>query len=202
MKFSAKMIPVLGLASLLFGGSALAKPFSYTYAEGGIADVEDDGDQDADLMFLGGSYALDHTQRIIVRASVSKLDYDRDVEFDAISVGVGHPISISLRSDVLFALDYSFAESESDIRALDNVDADSLTASATSRTWLTNNIEGNLIASLIHQEVGNDNDSGVELGAGLRVYVIPPVSIAATISRSFIGDMDRDSIGVSARLQF
>lgn len=202
MKPFAKLYWAFGLSAVLISGAAVAKPFSYTYVEGGIADVEEDGNNDADYMFAGGSLALDPQQQILLRASVSNLDYDNNVELDTISIGVGHPVSISERSDVLFALDYSMAESDSSNPVLDNIDVDTLAASATSRTWLTNNIEGNLKVGLAHQETDNDDDTGVEVGAGLRVYLIPQFSVAANISRSFVGDMDRDILGLSARLQF
>ncbi|AKH68531.1 Outer membrane protein beta-barrel domain [Spongiibacter sp. IMCC21906] len=202
MRSSSKFIWAIGLGSVLLSGAAMAKPFSYNYVEGGIADVEDDDNNDADYMFAGGSLALDPQQQILLRASASNLDYDNNVELDAISIGVGHPISLSERSDVLMALDYSMAETDSPNPVLDGIDVDTLTASATSRTWLTNNIEGNLMVGLAHQETDRDDDTGAEIGAGVRLYIIPQFSVAANISRSFVGDLDRDLLGLSARLQF
>ena len=202
MKPSKKICWAMGLSAALLSGAALAKPFSYTYVEGGYADVEDDGNNGAENLYLNGSLALNPQQSILLRGSVGTLDYDNDLEFDTASIGVGHPMSISPRTDVLFALDYGFAESESRNPALDDIDVDTLTLSATSRTWLTNNIEGNLTAGVAHQEIDSDDDTGAELGAGIRLYVIPQFSVAANISRSFVGDLDRDVLGVSARLQF
>lgn len=202
MKNSAKWYWALGLGAALLSGAAAAKPFNYTYAEGGYAAVEDDGDNDADYIFIGGSLALDPQQQFILRANAGNLDYDNDLEFDSLSIGVGHPISLSQRSDVLLALDYSMAESDSRNPALDNIDVDTLTVSATSRTWLTSNIEGNLMVGIAQQDADNDDDTGAELGAALRYYVNPVFSVAANISRSFVGDLDRDSIGISARVDF
>lgn len=202
MKTSSKLVWALGLSTAVLSGAAMAKPFNYTYVEGGIADVEDDGDNDADYTYLGGSVALDPQQQFLLRGSIGNLDYGRNLELDTYSIGVGHPVKISPTTDVLFALDYSFGETDSRNPALDGVDVDTLTGSATSRTWLTNNIEGNLMIGVAQQEVGSEDDSGAEIGAGLRVYLIPQFSIAANISRSFVGDLDRDLIGVSARLDF
>ena len=188
-----------GFTSALAAGPLLAKDFSYTYVEGGFADVEIDND-DADQVYLGGSLALD--KNIFVRGSLGNLDYNRNQEFDTVTIGVGSASRMSDRSDLVVALDYGFAESESTNPLLDNIDVDTLTGSVMSRTWLTNNIEGNISAGLAYQDVDGDSDSGAVLGAGLRVYFIPQFSVAANISRSFVGDYDTDSVGINARLQF
>ena len=156
-----------GFTSAIAAGPLFAKDFSYTYVEGGFADVEVDND-DADQIYGGGSLALD--RNIFVRGSIGNLDYNRNLEFDTVSIGVGTPRKLSDRSDLVMALDYSFAESESTNPVLDNIDIDTLTGSVMSRTWLTNNIEGNLSAGLAYQDVDGDSDSGAVLGAGLRVY--------------------------------
>ena len=46
------------------------------------------------------------------------------------------------------------------------------------------------------------DDSGAILGAGIRLYVAPQISVAADFRRSFVGDLDTDSIGISGRVQF
>lgn len=188
-----------GFTSAIAAGPLFAKDFSYTYVEGGFADFEVDND-DADQIYGGGSLALD--RNIFVRGSIGNLDYNRNLEFDTVSIGVGTPRKLSDRSDLVMALDYSFAESESTNPVLDNIDIDTLTGSVMSRTWLTNNIEGNLSAGLAYQDVDGDSDSGAVLGAGLRVYIVPQFSVAGNISRSFVGDYDTDSVGINARLQF
>lgn len=200
MNISKKQLLGLGLVAAIATVQANAKEFSYTYVEGGFSDVDIDN-TDADYIYGGGSLALD--RNIFVRGSLGNLDVNKNLEFDTVSIGVGHPMKMSERSDLVLALDYSFAESDSKNPALDNADIDTLTGSVTSRTWLTNNVEGNLMGGLAHQDADfGGTDTGAILGAGVRVYVVPQFSLAANISRSFIGDLDTDEIGVSARLQF
>lgn len=200
MNISKKQLLGLGLVAAIASVQANAKEFSYTYVEGGFSDVDIDN-TDADYIYGGGSLALD--RNIFVRGSLGNLDVNKNLEFDTVSIGVGHPMKMSERSDLVLALDYSFAESDSKNPAWDNADIDTLTGSVTSRTWLTNNVEGNLMGGLAHQDADfGGTDTGAILGAGVRVYVVPQFSLAANISRSFIGDLDTDEIGVSARLQF
>tara|TARA_R110002050_G_scaffold101725_2_gene210046 strand:+ start:574 stop:1173 length:600 start_codon:yes stop_codon:yes gene_type:complete len=188
-----------GFAGAMSAGPLFAKDFSYTYVEAGFADVEVDNN-DADEFYAGGSLALD--RNIFVRGSLGNLDFNRNQEFDTVSIGVGHPMKMSDRTDLVASLDYNFAESESTNSALDDIDIDTLTGGVMSRTWLTNNIEGNLSAGLAYQDVDGDSDAGAVLGAGLRVYIVPQFSVAGKISRSFVGDYDTDSVGINARLQF
>lgn len=178
---------------LTLSAPLMAKEFSYSYGELGVADLEID-DRDADYIFGGGSLALD--KNIFVRASVGSLDLGPG-DADVVSLGVGHPMRLSERSDLVLALDYSYTDPDRG-----DGDIDSLEASVASRTWLTNNIEGNLSAGIAHAEYDQGDDSGAVLGAGLRLYVTPQLSLAAALSRSFVGDLDTDSIGLSARLQF
>ncbi len=200
MNISKKQLIGLGLVATMASFQVNAKEFSYTYVEGGFSDVDIDHD-DADYVYGGGSLALD--KNILIRGSIGNLDVDKNLEFDTVSVGVGHPMKMSSRSDLVLALDYSFAESDSKKPAWDNVDVDTLTASVMSRTWLTNNVEGNLLGGLAHRDADyGGTDTGAILGAGIRVYVVPQFSVGANISRSFIGDLDTDEIGVNARLQF
>jgi hypothetical protein len=195
MNISKKQLLGLGLLAAIASVQANAKDFSYTYVEGGFADVDIDNN-DADYVYGGGSLALD--RNIFIRGSLGHLDVDRVSEFDTVSIGVGHPMKISERSDLVLTMDYSFAEADRG-----NVDIDTLTASAMTRTWLTNNVEGNLSGGLAYQDADyGGSDPGASLGAGLRVYIVPQFSIGANISRSFIGDLDTDEVGVNARLQF
>ena len=192
---SKKQLLGLGLLAVIASVQANAKEFSYTYVEGGFADV-DVGHHDADYIYGGGSLALD--QNIFIRGSLGNLDVDKNHDYDTVSIGVGHPMKMSERSDLVLGLDYSFAESNRN-----NDDVDTLTGSAMTRTWLTNNVEGNLLGGLAYQDADyGDSDTGAILGAGIRVYVVPQFSVGANISRSFIGDLDRDEVGVNARLQF
>jgi hypothetical protein len=199
MNKTHKQLLAMSIFAAMVSAPSYAKEFSYTYVEGGFADVDVKND-DADYIYGGGSLALD--KQIFIRGSLGNLDYNKNLDFDVVSIGVGHPVKISQRSDVVLALDYSFAESNSNKPGLDNIDIDTLTGSAMSRTWLTNNIEGNLSVGLAHQDVDGDNDTGAILGAGLRAYIVPQFSVAANISRSFIGDLDTDSVGLNARLEF
>ncbi|MEX1670311.1 outer membrane beta-barrel protein [Zhongshania guokunii] len=195
-----KVLLAVGILGVIGASPLYAKDFSYTYVEGGFADVDIDN-EDADYIYGGGSLALD--KNIFIRGSLGNLDVNKNLEFDTVSIGVGHPMRMSERSDLVLALDYSFAESDSKNPAFDNVDVDTLTGSAMTRTWLTNNIEGNLMGGLAYQDADyGDSDTGAVLGAGIRVYVVPQFSVGANISRSFIGDLDTDEIGVNARLQF
>lgn len=195
MNRSKKQILGLGLMAAIASVQANAKDFSYTYVEGGFADVDIDNN-DADYIYGGGSLALD--RNIFIRGSLGNLDVDRVSEFDTVSIGVGHPMKMSERSDLVLAMDYSFAEADRG-----NADIDTLTGSAMTRTWLTNNVEGNLMGGLAYQDADyGGSDTGAVVGAGIRVYVVPQFSVGANISRSFIGDLDTDEIGLNARLQF
>ncbi len=195
MNISKKQILGLGLMAAIASVQANAKDFSYTYVEGGFADVDIDNN-DADYIYGGGSLALD--RNIFIRGSLGNLDVDRVSEFDTVSIGVGHPMKMSERSDLVLAMDYSFAEADRG-----NADIDTLTGSAVTRTWLTNNVEGNLMGGLAYQDADyGGSDTGAVVGAGIRVYVVPQFSVGANISRSFIGDLDTDEIGLNARLQF
>jgi|TARA_R110001583_G_scaffold14647_2_gene60814 hypothetical protein len=195
MNISKKQILGLGLMAAIASVQANAKDFSYTYVEGGFADVDIDNN-DADYIYGGGSLALD--RNIFIRGSLGNLDVDRVSEFDTVSIGVGHPMKMSERSDLVLAMDYSFAEADRG-----NADIDTLTGSAMTRTWLTNNVEGNLMGGLAYQDADyGGSDTGAVVGAGIRVYVVPQFSVGANISRSFIGDLDTDEIGLNARLQF
>ena len=195
MNRSKKQILGLGLMAAIASVQANAKDFSYTYVEGGFADVDIDNN-DADYIYGGGSLALD--RNIFIRGSLGNLDVDRVSEFDTVSIGVGHPMKMSERSDLVLAMDYSFAEADRG-----NADIDTLTGSAVTRTWLTNNVEGNLMGGLAYQDADyGGSDTGAVVGAGIRVYVVPQFSVGANISRSFIGDLDTDEIGLNARLQF
>ncbi|GAA4106497.1 outer membrane beta-barrel protein [Zhongshania borealis] len=195
MNISKKQILGIGLMAAIASVQANAKDFSYTYVEGGFADVDIDNN-DADYIYGGGSLALD--RNIFIRGSLGNLDVDRVSEFDTVSIGVGHPMKMSERSDLVLAMDYSFAEADRG-----NADIDTLTGSAMTRTWLTNNVEGNLMGGLAYQDADyGGSDTGAIVGAGIRVYVVPQFSVGANISRSFIGDLDTDEIGLNARLQF
>ena len=195
MNISKKQILGIGLMAAIASVQANAKDFSYTYVEGGFADVDIDNN-DADYIFGGGSLALD--RNIFIRGSLGNLDVDRVSEFDTVSIGVGHPMKMSERSDLVLAMDYSFAEADRG-----NADIDTLTGSAMTRTWLTNNVEGNLMGGMAYQDADyGGSDTGAVVGAGIRVYVVPQFSVGANISRSFIGDLDTDEIGLNARLQF
>lgn len=195
MNRSKKQILGLGLMAAIASVQANAKDFSYTYVEGGFADVDIDNN-DADYIYGGGSLALD--RNIFIRGSLGNLDVDRVSEFDTVSIGVGHPMKMSERSDLVLAMDYSFAEADRG-----NADIDTLTGSAMTRTWLTNNVEGNLMGGLAYKDADyGGSDTGAVVGAGMRVYVVPQFSVGANISRSFIGDLDTDEIGLNARLQF
>ncbi len=195
MNISKKQILGLGLMAAIASVQANAKDFSYTYVEGGFADVDIDNN-DADYIYGGGSLALD--RNIFIRGSLGNLDVDRVSEFDTVSIGVGRPMKMSERSDLVLAMDYSFAEADRG-----NADIDTLTGSAMTRTWLTNNVEGNLMGGLAYQDADyGGSDTGAVVGAGIRVYVVPQFSVGANISRSFIGDLDTDEIGLNARLQF
>lgn len=192
-KINTAMTLTAAALAMSLSAPLMAKEFSYTYAELGVADVET-GNNDGDLFYGGGSLALD--RNVFIRGSLGFLDYEPG-EYDVVSLGVGTPMNLSPTSDLVLALDYAFADPDKG----DN-DIDTLTASATSRTWLTNNLEGNLSAGLAHQETDFGDDSGAIVGAGLRLYIAPQISVAANISRSFVGDLDTDSIGVSGRVQF
>ncbi|WP_372877532.1 outer membrane beta-barrel protein [Spongiibacter marinus] len=189
---STLMVPA-GFLALAVSTPLMAKEFSYSYAELGVADIEVD-DRDGDYLYGGGSLALD--RNVFIRASVGNLDFDPG-EADVVSLGVGHPMRISERSDLVLALDYSYTDPDRG----DN-DIDTLAASVQSRTWLTNNIEGNLSAGYAHADYDKGDDSGAMLGAGVRLYVTPLVSVAAELNRSFVGDLDTDSFGISGRVQF
>ena len=184
----------MALAVAAGSGAVSAKEFKYTWLEAGYADVDADNNADGDYVYLGGS--LDLGNQFFIRGSLGNLDYDSD-DADTVSIGVGHPMSISPRSDVVFAADYSMIDADRGPG-----DVDTLTASAMSRTWLTNNIEGNLSAGLAYQDTDFDNDTGAVIGAGLRLYVTPQFSVAGDIGRSFVGDLDTETVGLSARLEF
>lgn len=180
----------LGISSPLY-----AKDFSYNYVELGVADVEvGDSDNDGDYIYGGGAMTLNPD--VFIRGSLGSVDFDPG-EADVVSLGVGHPMSLSQRSDLVLAVDYSNIDPDRG-----GSDTDTLTASAMSRTWLTNNIEGNLYGGLAYADYDRGDDSGAVLGAGIRLHVTPQVSVAADFRRSFVGDLDTDGIGISGRVQF
>ena len=183
----------LALLGIGFSSPLLAKEFSYNYAELGVADVEVD-DNDGDYIYGGGSLSLNSD--VFIRGSLGSLDFEPG-EADVISLGVGQPMSISQRSDLVLAVDYSYLDPDRG-----SGDSDTLTASAMSRTWLTNNVEGNLYGGFAYADYDRGDDSGAILGAGIRLYVAPQISVAADFRRSFVGDLDTDSIGISGRVQF
>ena len=106
MNISKKQLLGLGLVAAIASVQANAKEFSYTYVEGGFSDVDIDN-TDADYIYGGGSLALD--RNIFVRGSLGNLDVNKNLEFDTVSIGVGHPMKMSERSDLVLALDYSLS---------------------------------------------------------------------------------------------
>lgn len=71
---------------------AQARPFSYDYVEGGIAE-EDHGS----AVFLGGSAALD--PHIFALGSVYGADFDHDVNGHYLEGGLGYHVPLTAQSD-------------------------------------------------------------------------------------------------------
>lgn len=178
-----------------FAVSAYADGFSYDFVTLGYSQTElDDFDIDGDAIGFGGSLALNDSFHVFAGYSMGDLDDDfgNSADFDELSIGLGHHLSLSEQVDLVSSVSYEYVEISSGGVSVDDT---GFGLGVGLRFAATPQLEFD--AGLNYVDFGDGGDD-TGFGAGLLYNVND--SIAVGVNGSWTDDAS--SYGIGGRFYF
>lgn len=187
---------ILGIMLFVLTAPALAGDLSYNYIEVGYQNVEIDdvgfgSSIDGDGFLVRGSFEVGDNW--FVGAGYSQANFDFNIDYDEMSLGLGYHAPISERADVFASL--SFVRAEASIEGFEPQKEDGYGLSVGVRGMATENVE--LAASVGYVDLGDGAD-GTAFALGALYNFTDNFAVGVEVDL----DEDATAYGLGARFYF